>query len=241
MDLSKYISLPHLFLCRLFNIIIIEQFIKRDMPLPVPPAELPASLVDAFAKLDMSKSKNNAQHDSHSHQLIKREEQEEEPFKTKRYQTPFITEEEPVNATHPSSTKKEQSRSSSIIKKESVNDTNHSHHHSNEDLVYTTTSIGSRKTGWYFAHHLDMTSARNLGPVMLPDGTTVSELRPRDVAVLRQARWMALRGIAVVYWDNGDVDWDNSDVVKGEMGDGVVDGSKVDVGAMEERLRKLKE
>ncbi|SMQ56498.1 unnamed protein product [Zymoseptoria tritici ST99CH_3D7] len=220
------------------------------MPRLVPPAELPASLVDAFAELDMSNSKNNS---SHSHPHVKREEQpdqwyndtrhskspihvvKEDPVNVVKEDPVNVVKEDPinvvkkdlVNVAHLSSIKKEHSKSPSFIKEKPANIINE------QDLIYSSSSSFSPKVGWYFAHRLDLDRARKLGSVMLPDGTKALQLRAEDVAALRQAGWMALRGIAIVYYDNGM----QQDVVKKEE----MEGEGVDLEAMGERLQRLKQ
>ncbi|KJX97421.1 hypothetical protein TI39_contig492g00001 [Zymoseptoria brevis] len=227
-------------------------------PLPVPPAELPASLVDAFAELDMSNSKNNS---SHSHPHVKREEQPDQWYNDTRHsKSPIhvvkkdpvnvveedpvnvvkegsvnvvkedpvnVVKEDPVNVAHPSSIKKEHSKSPSFIKEKPANIINE------QDLIYSSSSSFLPRVGWYFAHRLDLDRARKLGSAMLPDGTKALQLRAKDVAALRKAGWMALRGIAIVYYDNGM----QQDVVKKEE----MEDEGEDLEAMAERLRKLKE
>ncbi|EGP82031.1 uncharacterized protein MYCGRDRAFT_97945 [Zymoseptoria tritici IPO323] len=212
------------------------------MPRLVPPAELPASLVDAFAELDMSNSKNNS---SHSHPHVKREEQPDQWYNDTRHsKSPIhvvkedpvnvvkedpinVVKKDPVNVAHLSSIKKEHSKSPSFIKEKPANIINE------QDLIYSSSSSFSPKVGWYFAHRLDLDRARKLGSVMLPDGTKALQLRAEDVAALRQAGWMALRGIAIVYYDNGM----QQDVVKKEE----MEGEGVDLEAMGERLQRLKQ
>ncbi|SMY30473.1 unnamed protein product [Zymoseptoria tritici ST99CH_1A5] len=212
------------------------------MPRLVPPAELPASLVDAFAELDMSNSKNTS---SHSHPHVKREEQPDQWYNDTRHsKSPIhvvkedpvnvvkedpinVVKKDPVNVAHLSSIKKEHSKSPSFIKEKPANIINE------QDLIYSSSSSFSPKVGWYFAHRLDLDRARKLGSVMLPDGTKALQLRAEDVAALRQAGWMALRGIAIVYYDNGM----QQDVVKKEE----MEGEGVDLEAMGERLQRLKQ
>ncbi|SMR65073.1 unnamed protein product [Zymoseptoria tritici ST99CH_3D1] len=212
------------------------------MPRLVPPAELPASLVDAFAELDMSNSKNNS---SHSHPHVKREEQPDQWYNDTRHsKSPIhvvkkdpvnvvkedpvnVVKKDPVNVAHLSSIKKEHSKSPSFIKEKPANIINE------QDLIYSSSSSFSPKVGWYFAHRLDLDRARKLGSVMLPDGTKALQLRAEDVAALRQAGWMALRGIAIVYYDNGM----QQDVVKKEE----MEDEGVDLEAMGERLQRLKQ